>query len=72
MDSSPTVNIWSTVVPPEPETLNVEYPAASSINSGTTSVITPIVMFTQSALWTIFFAAIGMVLSFILGTLIQR
>ena len=71
-DSTPMVKVWSTAVLPKPDTPSVEYPTASSINVANMSTIVPFVVFTQSALWTIFFSTIGMVLSFILGTLIRR
>jgi len=68
-DSSPMAKVWSTVVPPEPDTLNVEYPT-SNVNGADTLATAPFVVFTQSALWTILFAGVGMVLCFVLGTLI--
>ncbi|KAI6098359.1 hypothetical protein EDD16DRAFT_1527234 [Pisolithus croceorrhizus] len=52
IDSRPVVKVWSTAIPPDLDAFNVEH--ASSNTGGTDMpVIAPIVIFTQSAVWTL-------------------
>ncbi|KAI6004758.1 hypothetical protein EDD15DRAFT_2155447, partial [Pisolithus albus] len=62
-DSKPTVKVWSTAVSPEHDTANV--------NTADPSVIAPFVIYTQSTLWTLLVATVGIVVGFLLSAVIH-
>ncbi|KAI6114573.1 hypothetical protein EDD16DRAFT_1112071 [Pisolithus croceorrhizus] len=70
IDSRPVVKVWSTAIPPDLDAFNVEH--ASSNTGGTDMpVIAPIVIFTQSAVWTLLVSIVGMVVGFVLSAAIH-
>lgn len=70
IDSRPVVKVWSTAISPDVDTLNVEH-ASSNTSSTNFSVIAPVVVFTQSALWTLLVGIVGMVAGFVLSAAIH-